>query len=81
MAQLAKITGEESLEAWLKTQPLDVAEWIAVRAALRVFPYFREWLHTDNRTRERDLTALLEMRFYLTSAVSALRQLSISALG
>ncbi|MEX0283119.1 MAG: hypothetical protein AB3N23_00760 [Paracoccaceae bacterium] len=46
MDELPIVTDEESLRAWLETQPQEVSVAIAIRAATRVFPLWWSWSQT-----------------------------------
>jgi hypothetical protein len=46
-ADMGQITSREELEAWLKDKPIDFAQVIAARAALRVLPYAFEKRTSD----------------------------------
>ncbi|QEW24493.1 hypothetical protein [Roseovarius indicus] len=71
MVEIADIEDRESLEAWLKDQPREVAVWIALRAAARVLPVWWDAVLTDDWAHKRDLTALPVLRSLLLSSVAA----------
>ena len=57
MSESVDIKDRESLKAWLKDQPHEVAVWIASRAAARVLPVWWDAVLTEDWARKRDLTA------------------------
>ncbi len=65
------IRDEDSLKAWLETQPRKVSVLIASRAALRVMPVWAEYC-LFGRRKERDLTPVPVLRANLIAAVAAL---------
>lgn len=69
IVNIANIQDEHSLREWLKTQTPEVAAWIAERAALRLLPYYWDFLLTVADT-ENDLTVLPVLRFFLSSTVA-----------
>ena len=66
MALVDEIKDRESLEAWLETQPKEVAVDIAHRAAMRVLPLYWDWV-----SRQDDLTTLPILRLSLTNGIAA----------
>lgn len=70
MWDMVNIKNIDDLETWLKTQPVEVAAWIAARAALRVLPIYWQWMETVAEAERIDVTALPELRFFLSSTVA-----------
>ncbi len=63
----------DSLEAWLRDQPREVAIWIAFRAAARVLPVWWQAVLTEDWVRENQLTALPLLRCLIIAFVAAKR--------
>lgn len=64
----AEITDQDSLEAWLKTQPKEVCVWIAARAAARILPLHWQMVAQKTTARDGNYTALPICRALLTAA-------------
>ncbi|MGB7261762.1 MAG: hypothetical protein WBC68_06790, partial [Albidovulum sp.] len=64
MVSAKDIKDKESLRAWLKDQPREVAVWVAHRTAMRVAPIV--WARPYIKKRKGDLTTLPVQRCCLT---------------
>ena len=71
MVEGSDIRDEESLKAWLKGQPREVAVWIAFRAAARVLPVWWDAVLTEDWAHEHDVTALPVLHALHISSITA----------
>ncbi|WP_428548662.1 hypothetical protein [Profundibacter sp.] len=74
MVKVSEIKDRDSLEAWLLDRPEDEARQFALilihRAAMRVLPYYWEWVGNAAYAKERNISALRVLHGNLVSGVA-----------